>query len=231
MSGTEPDPPRRRRRRGSLTAERVLEAAFALAEEQGLASFTMPDLASRLEVGVTGLYWHYRTKDDLIKAMSMPAVARLERLMVRPTHEDPQLWRAFLRRYFEQLRAVYNQNPILADIMLLRPAPHDDDAVSFAYGALDRILEYLVGAGFTPSSAWYIFSTATHFTQSTVIAERSRTHNGEPLAGLRETGDLRQRGWASLATLVAGSGVELDMTGDRAFRAGMDLILGGAHPG
>jgi len=230
MSEIETNPPRRRRRRGSLTQERVLENAFALAEEKGLASLTMSDLATHLDVGVTGLYWYYRTKDELIRAMSMPAMTRLDGLMTRPTGEDPSNWRAFLVRYFDRLRAVYNENPVLADIMLMRPSPHDVEAVSLAYGTVDRVVSHLVSAGFTPENAWYLFCTATHFTQSSVIAERSRALYGEPLSWLQDADGLVDRGWATLAALTVGTDVRLDMTGDHAFEAGLAMIIGGADP-
>lgn len=228
MSEIEVDPPRRRRRRGSLTPERVLDAAFTLAEEQGLTALTMPDLASHLDVGVTGLYWYYRTKDDLIRAMSMPAMTRLDGLMARPAGEDPQNWQDFLRRYFERLREVYREHPVLADIMLMRPSPHDTEAVLLAYGAVENVVAYLTDAGFAPETAWYLFSTATHFTQSTVIADRSRAHYGEPLAWLQDSGSLTERGWSTLASLSARSNVDLDMTGDRGFEAGLAMIIRGA---
>ena len=230
MSAIEPMQPSRRRRRGSLTRERVLAAAYALAEEHGLSALTMPDLAHHLDVGVTGLYWHYRTKDDLIRAMSMPAMTRLDSLMMRPTDENPNEWRQFLGSYFCRLRTVYNDNPVLADIMLIGPSPHESEAVTLAYTAVDTIVEYLVSAGFSHETAWYLFCTALHFTQSAVIAERARARYGEPLGWLQDSNRVQEQGWATLAALTAGGDVDLDMTGERAFRAGIDLIIGGAEP-
>ena len=223
-------PQRRRRRRGSLTPELVLNTAFSLAEEHGLASFTMPELAAHLDVGVTGLYWHYRTKDELIRAMSIPAMTRLDSLMMRPDGEDPRQWRDFLTRYFRRLRSVYNENPVLADIMLTRPSPHDEEAVTVAYSAVDELIAYLISAELTRETAFYVFSTALHFTQSTVIAELARARHGKPVFFLQDTDRLRQLGWSTLATLTADNTVELDMTGERAFRVGLEMIVSGAQP-
>ncbi|MBT2275659.1 hypothetical protein, partial [Rhodococcus qingshengii] len=132
--------------------------------------------------------------------------------------------------YFCRLRAVYNDNPVIADIMLMRPSPHEPDAVTLAYAAVDTVIGYLVKAGFSHDSGWFLFCTALHFTQSSVVAERARARFGEPLGWLQDSARVHERGWSSLASLTAGSYVNLDMTGERAFLAGIDLIIGGAEP-
>lgn len=49
-----------------LTRARIIEAAVALLDEEGMGRLTMRRLAERLQVGATTLYWHVATKDDVV---------------------------------------------------------------------------------------------------------------------------------------------------------------------
>ncbi|MEW2435983.1 TetR/AcrR family transcriptional regulator [Streptomyces caniferus] len=49
-----------------LTRARIVQAAVALLDEEGMDRLTMRRLAERLQVGATTLYWHVATKGDVI---------------------------------------------------------------------------------------------------------------------------------------------------------------------
>ncbi|MFC8195342.1 TetR/AcrR family transcriptional regulator [Streptomyces sp. NPDC060006] len=49
-----------------LTRARIVQAAVALLDEEGMNRLTMRHLAERLQVGATTLYWHVATKDDVV---------------------------------------------------------------------------------------------------------------------------------------------------------------------
>ncbi|WP_246019160.1 TetR/AcrR family transcriptional regulator [Saccharothrix australiensis] len=49
-----------------LTLARIVEAAVALLDEEGIDRLTMRRLADRLAVAAPSLYWHVDTKDDVI---------------------------------------------------------------------------------------------------------------------------------------------------------------------
>jgi len=72
---------RKRRPRGSLNRDQVVEAALKLADEEGLEALTMPTLARRLECGVMTLYGYVANKDDLLAAIAQRGIRdlRLER--------------------------------------------------------------------------------------------------------------------------------------------------------
>ena len=59
----EPDRPRRAT---PLTRERIVDAAVALLDEHGIDGLTMRRLAQHLAVTSTALYWHVKTKDDVL---------------------------------------------------------------------------------------------------------------------------------------------------------------------
>ncbi|XVU26080.1 TetR/AcrR family transcriptional regulator [Actinoplanes sp. CA-054009] len=58
--------PERPRRPAPLTRERIVEAAIALLDADGIDGLTMRRLAQRFDVSATALYWHVRTKEDVL---------------------------------------------------------------------------------------------------------------------------------------------------------------------
>jgi AcrR family transcriptional regulator len=56
-------------KRRTLTRERVLRTAVALADERGLKELTMRNLAKELDVEAMSLYNHVANKDDLVDGM------------------------------------------------------------------------------------------------------------------------------------------------------------------
>ena len=60
----------RRRPRGSLTRDQVVDAALKLADDEGLEALTMQSLAKRLDCGVMTIYGYVENKEDLLNAIS-----------------------------------------------------------------------------------------------------------------------------------------------------------------
>ncbi len=59
----------RRAARHQATKERILDAAWALAREQGLAGISLRDLAARVDLRQPSLYSYFASKHDLYDAM------------------------------------------------------------------------------------------------------------------------------------------------------------------
>jgi AcrR family transcriptional regulator len=57
------------RRKGELTAERILDAAEALFAERGYAGTTLRDVAARVDLRIPSLYNHFPSKDALYAAV------------------------------------------------------------------------------------------------------------------------------------------------------------------
>ncbi|NUR82456.1 MAG: helix-turn-helix transcriptional regulator, partial [Nonomuraea sp.] len=49
-----------------LTLDRIVAEAVALLDEEGVGRLTMRRLADRLGTGSTTLYWHVKTKEDVL---------------------------------------------------------------------------------------------------------------------------------------------------------------------
>lgn len=101
MSATPQAGPRspRRRARGrasTLSQQAIVDAAFELANREGVAALTMRRLGEELGVDATAFYRHFRDKDDLVVAVGDRAAAwSLERAREQLTDESD--WRDVLR--------------------------------------------------------------------------------------------------------------------------------------
>jgi AcrR family transcriptional regulator len=78
--------------RDPLTRERVLQAAVALADEQGLEAVSMRRLGQRVGVEAMSLYNHVANKDDVLAGMVELVYAEIE-------HPRPDVsWKEAMRR-------------------------------------------------------------------------------------------------------------------------------------
>lgn len=81
--------PDRRRERGDRTRRTILEAAARLASVEGLEGLSIGRLADHLEISKSGLYAHFRSKEELQLATVRTAAAIYERDLVIPAMASP----------------------------------------------------------------------------------------------------------------------------------------------
>ena len=72
---------------GDQTRARIVEVALELIADRGFAATSTREIAERLGVTKAALYYHFRTKDDLLSAIVGPATAELEALIERAVTE------------------------------------------------------------------------------------------------------------------------------------------------
>src|ERR1700758_2683310 len=92
MTATSP-PPAPRQARSRATADRLLEATFALLSESGLEGAVIPRIAERAGVSAANIYRRFADKDALVRATILQALrasqaaneATLARMLVRAT--------------------------------------------------------------------------------------------------------------------------------------------------
>ena len=65
------------------TRARILEVALELVSERGFAGTSIRDLAERLDLTVAAIYYHFKSKDDLLDALVEPLIAGLSDLSDR----------------------------------------------------------------------------------------------------------------------------------------------------
>jgi AcrR family transcriptional regulator len=170
-----------RRPRGSLNREDIIAAAFELiAGEEGVDGLSMPRLARHLDVGVTSLYWYFRSKDDLMAALTEEGADRFYQLL--PDYRG-RPWDEHLSCYFRDFRQVFRDNPALCDLIVLR-APmqaRSPEAVRRFFTLLEREISALVQAGFPVAEAVDAYMTLSVYTRGCVLNERLFTAAEEQL--------------------------------------------------
>jgi AcrR family transcriptional regulator len=91
--------------RAPLNRERVLRAAVALADEQGIDSLTMRELGLRLGVEAMSLYNHVAGKDDILDGMVDLIVGEID------LPSDTVDWKEAMRRRAVSAQAVFSLHP------------------------------------------------------------------------------------------------------------------------
>ena len=103
--------------RGSLTRQRVLHAAVALADENGIASLTMRKLGEALGVEAMSLYNHVANKEDLLDGMIDVVFGEID---LPSTETD---WKTAMRRRAISIRAVLSTHRWAIGLMESRSTP------------------------------------------------------------------------------------------------------------
>jgi AcrR family transcriptional regulator len=103
--------------RRSLTRGRVLEAAVAIADAEGLAALTMRSLADALGVKAMSLYHYVANKEEILDGIVDAVFAEIE--LPDPTGE----WRSEIRRRSLSARRAMNRHPWALALMETRTSP------------------------------------------------------------------------------------------------------------
>lgn len=90
-----------RRDDGPDTRELALEVALELFAARGYEGTSLREIADRLGFSKAALYYHYRSKEDILFALVDPAATELETLLPEPTGAPPTP--AQIRRFLEDL--------------------------------------------------------------------------------------------------------------------------------
>ena len=99
---------------GDQTRARIVEVALELIADRGFAATSTREIAERLGVTKAALYYHFRTKDDLLSAIVGPATAELEALIERAVTE-----RAVTERAVTDASSAARDNLLLSYVDLV----------------------------------------------------------------------------------------------------------------
>jgi AcrR family transcriptional regulator len=124
------------RRDHELTRERIVAAAIAIADADGMAELSMRRIAGALGVSTMALYRHVPSKDDLTLAMIDAAIGELR----LPARHPAGGWRASLELCARLEWAGFQRHPWLAPVMsITRPqlAPSAMRLTEWVLGAFD----------------------------------------------------------------------------------------------
>jgi TetR/AcrR family transcriptional regulator, tetracycline repressor protein len=129
--------------RTRLSKQAVVDRGLALADADGLDKLTVRRLAQDLGVTPMALYWHFRSKEDLLTGLADQLWGEID---INVDRSKP--WSRQLRGLMESLIAVLRAHPS-ASQLLLEMEKQSEPAVR----ATEVTLEVLRGAGFDPRHA------------------------------------------------------------------------------
>ncbi|MFB4264012.1 TetR/AcrR family transcriptional regulator C-terminal domain-containing protein [Nonomuraea sp. GTA35] len=132
-------------RREPLNREKVLDAALALADEEGLEGLSMRRLAKVLGVEAMSLYNHVSNKADLLDGIAERVFAQVE----LPDRELP--WQEQIRSAALNMYRAFRRHPVVPLALVTdRANPTSVPAMS----RVDALVGALYAGGFDDEGAW-----------------------------------------------------------------------------
>ncbi len=171
---------RERRARGSISPGEVIRGAFELCETEPVDTLSMNRIAQHLDVGVTSIYWYFKSREELLDALTEEA---FKRFYGRMPPLSGQKWDEVLREYFTNFRDIFRQDSALCDLVIMRGGNYTDETRVLSWSKIEQILEVLVSAGFDEDSATYAYFTLSVYTRGSLFLERlARSRGVDPAA-------------------------------------------------
>jgi TetR/AcrR family tetracycline transcriptional repressor len=175
----------------TLDRDRLIEAAFAQLEEDGLEGLSMRRLAARLNVQAPALYWHIGDKAELLGLMAHDIYGAAYAQV--PTASD---WREWLRRFGRALRISFGSHRDGARLCsIAKPPPVSDPAAQ-----ADRIAAPLTSLGLAEKDALTYQAAVISF----ALGWESFEANGPMRDFLRQIMDFDASFTVGLDALVSG---------------------------
>jgi DNA-binding transcriptional regulator YhcF (GntR family)/AcrR family transcriptional regulator len=212
----------------TLSTERIVASAIAVADAEGLAAVSMRRVATELGVATMSLYRHVADKDDLLMRMMDAAFAE----WALPT-TAPAGWRERLELAARTLWAMFRQHPWLAlALSVTRPQP-----IASAIPFTEWVLSALDGRGLDLQTMFtthitlfnYVRGTAVNVEMEAEAESLSGMDNEEWLdtQGPKLQGILATGRFPTLQRLVT---TEYDFDLDELFEFGLQRLLDGLAP-
>ncbi|HEY6758004.1 MAG TPA: TetR family transcriptional regulator [Baekduia sp.] len=201
--------------RPRLDRERILDAAEAIAQSEGVGKLTMRRIGAELGVDPTAVYRHFRNKQELLVQLA-------DRLFGTEPPVDPSLpWRDQFKAELRHAMYRYRSHPDLSMLLAVQP----DDTPS-----LQRIAEgtmrTLCNQGLSDADAARMFQVIENHIVGTGLYYALVEHAGDPR--LRDAEAMR-RVYAMLPTgeypTVVRAAPHLFPDLDASFDFGSDLII------
>lgn len=128
------------------TRGRIQEVALELFTEKGYDATSLREIAERLGVTKAALYYHFKSKEEIVESLTTDHVARMEELLAwaegQPLTAETR--REFLRRYTEDLR-VSQHFKIMKFIQQNQPAVKNMANATKWRHSMQRMIETLIG--------------------------------------------------------------------------------------
>jgi TetR/AcrR family tetracycline transcriptional repressor len=208
--------------RTRLTKAAVVDRALAVVDKSGLDALTIRKLATELGVTPMALYWHFRSKDDLLDGLAERLWSEMDLTVDRAAP-----WTEQIRGLFESLLKVLRAHAAAPTLLLHTKRLN----VEAQLKATELTLDILRTAGFSPEDASMAARSALSTGITLVMSEP-----GIELIDNTERAELQRKKQVVLATQSPAKfprlvECALPMTAcdnpEDHYKFGVDLFIGG----
>jgi AcrR family transcriptional regulator len=204
--------------RPGLTRQMLIETALRLLDEVGLEGLTVRRLAAELGVQSPALYWHIRSKQELLDGMADQMI--LAAGMGPPReHETWQDWLARRARAYRQSVLAHRDGArIVANAAWLSP---------LTIRMFNDELTAMVDRGFSPALALRTITALSQYVNGFVLQEQAvfRKHAGQPADPRAALADLLDGDTRAPLLMAIHEGAST--IGGEAFEHGLRVLIAG----
>ncbi|MEO8876459.1 MAG: TetR/AcrR family transcriptional regulator C-terminal domain-containing protein [Polyangiaceae bacterium] len=197
-----------------LTRARIIQAAIAIADDEGTATLTMRTLARELGVATMSLYRHVRSREELILAMADATF-----LEQTPPRRARHPWRKQLELVLRVQWEGYRRHPWLAHVIsMTRP-----QALKNGMLHTEAVLEALVPLGFDDETILRTAITLMAFVRGMAASLEQEKHAEQDSGISAEEWMVEQE--ASMLPLMKEYPVLMRMSTNGDFDIGMNALF------
>ena len=204
-----------------VNREMVAGAGLKLLNEGGLEQLTLRLLAKELKIQAPTVYWHFKSKQELIDEMATTVLAEgTRRLMPAKETAEWTVWATTFGRGLRKTLLAYRDGARMVAGSRLTNTVYMATA--------ERVGAKLVGEGFTVRRAVVLLSTIYSYTVSFVMEEQAVYPRPKERSAQYDVAARNARLDAREFPILRRSGRILFDGFDRRYREGLDLIVSGA---
>src|SRR5579862_9529939 len=185
----------------------ILRQAFEVLNDGGLEGLTLRKLAARLQVQAPAIYWHFKSKGELLDEMGTQVL--METVAENQDWREPADWREWATVYCRRLRKAllrYRDGAKMASGTYLTDTR--------MYGVMEASLRRLTAAGFSLRQAVVLMTTLYSYTIGFVIEEQATRSVEGAVHPRYELEDRERRVDRKSHPLAAQAGVEMFTNSD-----------------
>ncbi|MEV4193556.1 TetR/AcrR family transcriptional regulator [Streptomyces toxytricini] len=201
-----------RPRKPLLSRDRIVEAAGALVDAEGLGAVSTRRLAASLGVSGPSLYNHFRTKDEILDAVADAVSARVDLSMFEAG--SGRDWREALHAWAHSYRDALADHPNLVPVLARGPGRRPA-----GLRLADAVFGGMTAAGWPPAQATRIGALMRYFILGSAVGSFARGFVDD-----REAYDPADYPHLGRAHLLAERQREVD---EGAFETGLTALLDG----
>ena len=206
-----------------INREMVMRAGLKLLNEDGLEQLTLRRLGVELNVQAATIYWHFKSKEELLDEMATTVLAEGgNRLVPQRNSSDWRVWASTFGEGLRKTLLAYRDGARMVSGTRLTNLEY--------LKTTERIGAQMVVSGFSVRAVVVLLSTIYNYTLSFVMEEQAVFPTPGERSPRYSIEDRNVRLDPALFPFHRQSSSILFDRYDRRFREGLKLILDGAKP-